>query len=75
MRRADRPRDGVVHIAGLGGLVAVGKATRQIAHPDELVERGGRPVLRLGFIEELRVCLHGCGAADLEKLRSVGVTG
>ena len=28
-----------------------------------------------GFIEELRVCLHGCGAADLDKLRSVGVTG
>ena len=28
-----------------------------------------------GFIEELRVCLHGCGAADLEKLRSVGVNG
>lgn len=28
-----------------------------------------------GFIEELRVCLHGCGAANLEKLRSVGVNG
>lgn len=25
------------------------------------------------FISELRVCLHGCGAADLEALRSVGV--
>ncbi len=28
-----------------------------------------------GIIEELRVCLHGCGAANLEKLRSVGVNG
>lgn len=28
-----------------------------------------------GFIEELQVCLHGCGAANLEKLRSVGVNG
>lgn len=28
-----------------------------------------------GFIEELKVCLHGCGAANLEKLRSVGVNG
>jgi isopentenyl-diphosphate delta-isomerase len=28
-----------------------------------------------GFIEEMRVCLHGCGAANLEKLRSVGVNG
>ena len=26
-----------------------------------------------GFIEELRVCLHGCGAADLEELRRLGV--
>lgn len=28
-----------------------------------------------GFIEELRVCLHGCGAADLGELRRIGVTG
>lgn len=28
-----------------------------------------------GLIEELRICLHGCGATDLEKLRSVGVNG
>ena len=27
-----------------------------------------------GFIEELRVCLHGCGAADLAALRRIGVT-
>ena len=27
-----------------------------------------------GFIEELRVCLHGCGAADLEALRLIGAT-
>ena len=26
------------------------------------------------FIEELRICLHGCGAADLAGLRSVGVS-
>ena len=26
------------------------------------------------FIEELRVCLHGCGAADLKALRAIGVT-
>ncbi|HTX96231.1 MAG TPA: type 2 isopentenyl-diphosphate Delta-isomerase [Mycobacterium sp.] len=26
------------------------------------------------FIEELRVCLHGCGAADLSGLRGIGVT-
>ncbi len=28
-----------------------------------------------GFIEELRVCLHGCGAADLAQLRTIGVKG
>lgn len=28
-----------------------------------------------GFIEELRVCLHGCGAADLQELRRIGVSG
>jgi isopentenyl-diphosphate delta-isomerase len=28
-----------------------------------------------GFIEELRVCLHGCGAADLAELRRIGVNG
>ncbi|TGD88598.1 type 2 isopentenyl-diphosphate Delta-isomerase [Mycolicibacterium sp. CH28] len=27
-----------------------------------------------GFVEELRVCLHGCGAADLAGLRAVGVS-
>jgi isopentenyl-diphosphate delta-isomerase len=27
-----------------------------------------------GFVEELRVCLHGCGVADLAGLRSVGVS-
>ena len=26
------------------------------------------------FIEELRVCLHGCGVADLAALRRLGVT-
>jgi len=26
------------------------------------------------FIEELRICLHGCGAADLAALRRIGVT-
>ncbi|ORV92090.1 type 2 isopentenyl-diphosphate Delta-isomerase [Mycobacterium interjectum] len=26
------------------------------------------------FIDELRICLHGCGAADLPALRNVGVT-
>ena len=25
-----------------------------------------------GFIDELRICLHGCGAADLGALRDVG---
>ena len=24
-----------------------------------------------GFIEELRVCLHGCGVADLDGLRRI----
>lgn len=28
-----------------------------------------------GFIEELRVCLHCCGAADLAALRRIGVNG
>ena len=28
-----------------------------------------------GFIEELRVCLHCCGAADLGALRRIGVSG
>ena len=27
------------------------------------------------FIEELRVCLHGCGAPDLQRLRRIGVNG
>ena len=27
-----------------------------------------------GFIDELRICLHGCGAGDLEGLRRVGLT-
>ena len=27
-----------------------------------------------GFVEELRVCLHGCGVADLAGLRRLGVT-
>ena len=27
-----------------------------------------------GFIEELRVCLHCCGVADLEALRRIGAT-
>jgi isopentenyl-diphosphate Delta-isomerase len=26
------------------------------------------------FIDEIRICLHGCGAADLRALRDVGVT-
>lgn len=26
------------------------------------------------FVDELRICLHGCGAADLPALRDVGVT-
>lgn len=28
-----------------------------------------------GFIEELRVCLHGCGTANLAELRRIDVTG
>lgn len=28
-----------------------------------------------GFIEELRVCLHGIGTADLAELRRIGVNG
>lgn len=28
-----------------------------------------------GVIEELRICLHGCGAADLAELRRIGVAG
>jgi isopentenyl-diphosphate delta-isomerase len=28
-----------------------------------------------GFIDELRICLHGAGAADLAGLRRIGVTG
>lgn len=28
-----------------------------------------------GFIEELRICLHGCGAGDIADLRRIGVTG
>ncbi len=28
-----------------------------------------------GFIEELRICLHCAGAADLDELRRIGVTG
>ena len=27
-----------------------------------------------GFIEELRMCLHCCGVADLEALRRIGAT-
>lgn len=27
-----------------------------------------------GFIEELRICLHGCGAPDLRALHAIGVT-
>jgi isopentenyl-diphosphate delta-isomerase len=27
-----------------------------------------------GFIEELRVCLHGCGVPDLDGLRRVDLT-
>ncbi|HYB83570.1 MAG TPA: alpha-hydroxy-acid oxidizing protein, partial [Mycobacterium sp.] len=26
------------------------------------------------FIDEFRICLHGCGAADLSALRDVGAT-
>jgi isopentenyl-diphosphate delta-isomerase len=26
-----------------------------------------------GFIEELRICLHCCGAADVAELRRIGV--
>ncbi|CNK09591.1 isopentenyl pyrophosphate isomerase [Mycobacterium tuberculosis] len=26
------------------------------------------------FIDELRICLHGCGAGDLRALRDVGAT-
>lgn len=28
-----------------------------------------------GLIDELRICLHGCGASDLEELRRIGVNG
>ena len=40
------------------------------------IESSAAVVDTLGaFIEELRVCLHGCGAADLAELRRIGVTG
>ena len=38
------------------------------------IESAAAVVDTLGaFIEELRVCLHGCGAADLERLRRLPV--
>ena len=40
------------------------------------IESSSAVVDTLGaFIEELRVCLHGCGAADLAELRHIGVNG
>ena len=40
------------------------------------IESSSAVVDTLGaFIEELRVCLHGCGAADLAELRRIGVKG
>ena len=39
------------------------------------IESAGAVIDALGaFIEELRLCLHGCGAPDLAALRQVGVT-
>ena len=37
----------MVDVTGLGRPVAVREATRHVAHPDELIECGRRPVLRL----------------------------
>jgi isopentenyl-diphosphate delta-isomerase len=40
------------------------------------IESAAAVVDTLGaFIEELRICLHGCGAADLAALRRIGVDG
>jgi isopentenyl-diphosphate delta-isomerase len=40
------------------------------------IESAAAVVDTLGeFIEDLRVCLHGCGAADLAALSRLGVTG
>lgn len=40
------------------------------------IESAAAVVDTLGaFIEELRICLHGCGAADLATLRNIGVDG
>ncbi len=40
------------------------------------IESSSAVVDTLGaFIEELRVCLHGCGAGNIAELRSVGVNG
>lgn len=40
------------------------------------IESAAAVVDTLGaFIEELRICLHGCGAADLAALRNIGVDG
>lgn len=40
------------------------------------IESAAAVVDTLGaFIEELRICLHGCGAADLAALRRIGIDG
>jgi hypothetical protein len=55
----------MVDVAELGGLVAVGESARQVATPDELVQRGGRAVPRLGWAAIARVAhLPYAGAAS-----------
>lgn len=57
--------------------LALGATAVAIARPLLIpaVESADAVVDWLGtFIEELRICLHGCGAADLAQLRALGVT-
>lgn len=57
--------------------LAMGAAVVAVARPllAPAIESAAAVVDWLGgFVEELRVCLHGCGAADLAALRRRGVT-
>ena len=47
MCRPERIRQRVVDVAGFGGSVAAGKATRQIPDADELLKLGRQPVTPL----------------------------
>ena len=53
--------------------VGMGSFYNHFRTKEELFEAAVVDVLG-EFIEELRVCLHGCGAADLAALRRLGVT-